>query len=106
MVRRSLTLVFLNTAMLAVMIGSPRSVFRPTPRKGEPKNCAAARLLIIQRAWLKAIGFPVFRLMRPQSPPVAFMHWPTESKGALALLRMGRHVSSEPLVKSVGSHNP
>src|SRR5579864_763427 len=106
MVRCSVILVFLNTARLMVLTGWPRCRFRPAPRNGDPKNFSAAMLFTIQRTWLAAVAAPVVRFVMPQSAAVASLQMPTELKGALALLRIGRQVSSVPPVKSVGSHNP
>src|SRR5579864_3601699 len=104
-VKRSLTLVFLNTPRLAVLIGCPRSVLRPTPRNGDPKNLAEIGSLMIQCAWFKARGLPVTRSIRPQLGALALVHWPTEVNGAAGLEMMGRQASREDPVQSVGSQS-
>src|SRR5437660_11280501 len=105
-VARSVIRVFLKTARLMVLIGWPRSVFRPTPRNGEPKNFAALTSLTIQRTALRLVAPLVVKFVIPQSEAVGSVQIPTELKGALALPWIGRQVSSVPPVKSVGSQNP
>src|SRR5580658_2055828 len=107
----------------------PRSVLRPTPKKGDPRMVAAVGLLTIQRApvmgvtahWLELPPLPTHPALilanvpngSPVVPvaaaghvaPVPSQYWPTVSNGKPALLRIGRQASSAPPVKLVGSHS-
>src|SRR6266571_6824383 len=90
---RSVTLVSLITPKSSWLKAWAKSVSRPTPLYGLPKNLAAVLLLTIQCTPLAAIAVPLLKSVRPQLAAVALVHNPTLSRGAAAFDRIGRQVS-------------
>src|SRR6266704_1874149 len=77
---RSVTLVSLMTPKSSWLKTWAKSVSRPTPLYGLPKNLAAVLLLTIQCTPLAAIAVPLLKSVRPQLAALALVHNPTLSR--------------------------